>query len=124
MSNFNNNSGCAIYTSSNVVITFKGTSNFINNSAQFEDGVIHAETNTSIRFIGISDFTHNSAVSGGAIYATDNIVLTFNGTTNFFNNQQQPLVVVQLMRKFTYHWASLVLVLSLITGQNLEVQLT
>ena len=86
MSNFNNNSGCAMYTSSNVVITFKGTSNFINNSAQFEDGVIHAETNISIRFTGITDFTHNSAVSGGAIYATDNILLTFNGTTNFFNN--------------------------------------
>ena len=86
ISNFNNNSGCAIYTSSNAVVTFKGTNNFINNSAQFEFGVVHAETNISIRFIGITDFTHNSAISGGAIYATDNILLIFNGTTNFFNN--------------------------------------
>ena len=86
ITNFNNNSGCAIYTSSNVVVTFKGTNNFINNSAQFTFGVIHAETNTSIRFIGVTDFTHNSAKSGGAIYAADNILLIFNGTTNFFNS--------------------------------------
>ena len=86
ISNFNNNSAGAIYTSSNVVVTFNGTNNFINNSAHFGNGVIHAETNTSISFTGITDFTHNSAESGGAIYAADNVLLIFNGATNFFNN--------------------------------------
>ena len=52
----------------------------------FEFGVIHAETNIPTRFIGISDFTHDSRKSGGAIYAADNVVLFFNGTTNFFKN--------------------------------------
>ena len=86
ISNFHNNSACAIYTSSNVVVTFNGTSNFINNSAHFGNGVIHAETNTSVSFIGISDFSHNLALSGGAIYTDDNVVLDFNGTNNFYNN--------------------------------------
>ena len=86
---FNNNSAGAIYSSSDVVLTFNGTNSFINNTAHFGYGVIHAETNTSVSFIGISDFAHNSALGGGAIYADNSVVLTFNGTTRFLHNSAE-----------------------------------
>ena len=75
ISNFNNNLAVAISTSSNVVLTFNGITSFINNTARFGYGVIHAETKTSVSFTGVSDFTHNSALRGGAIFAEDNIEL-------------------------------------------------
>ena len=80
--------GGAIHVFSNVVLTFNGTNNFINNLAKDGDGgAINAQTNTWLTFIGTSHFSHNSAVPnfGGAIYMKHN-VLTFNETTNFFNN--------------------------------------
>ena len=80
--------GGAIHVFNNVVLTFNGTNNFINNLAKDGDGgAINAQTNTWLTFIGTSHFSHNSAVPnfGGAIYMKHN-VLTFNGTTNFFNN--------------------------------------
>ena len=93
-SNFNHNSaykGGAIYTSGHVVLTFNGTNNFINNSANFEGGAIHAKY-TLGKFIGSSTFSHNSAPSantgscGGAILTRYDVVLTFDGINNFFNN--------------------------------------
>jgi len=91
-SNFINNSaghsggGGAIYTSENTVISFSGTSNFINNSAK-GGGAIFSFGNTVISFNGINNFINNSAdLDGGAIFTLGNSVLNFNGTSNFINN--------------------------------------
>ena len=74
-------------TADNGVLTFNGTNNFINNSAERYGGAICATANISLIFIGTNNFTHNSAgINGGAVFTGDNGVLTFNGTNNFINN--------------------------------------
>ena len=79
-------SGGAIYAHNNVALTFSGTNNFVNNSADW-GGAIHANLNTITKFVGTNIFSHNSAVyEGGAIYTEHGVVLTFNGTNNFFSN--------------------------------------
>ena len=77
--------GGAIGTVNNVTFTFNGTNVFLNNSARDNGGAIYAVMNTSLRFIGTNTFTHNSAgIKGGA---ADDGVLTFNGTDNFNNSE-------------------------------------
>ena len=72
----------------NVALTLNRANNFIDNSANsVSGGAIYAESNTMLTFIGTSDFRHNSAEQrGGAIYAHENVVLTFHGPNNFINN--------------------------------------
>ena len=79
--------GCGI-TAVNSNLTFTGTTNFFNNSANgYGGGAINAEVNTSLYFTGTSNFTRNRAeFGGGAINIAGNVVLTFNETSNFFNN--------------------------------------
>ena len=88
-SNFSHNTavrGGAIYTNDNAVLAFNGTNNFFNNTAYSSGGGAISAGVSKLSFIGTSHFTHNLAISGGAIYAYENVVLTFNGTNNFFNN--------------------------------------
>ena len=82
--------GGAIYVTNNTVVSFHGTNNFINNSANNKGGAIYTSHNTVITFIGTSNFINNYLHGirgpGGAIYTHDNVVLTFNGNNNFINN--------------------------------------
>ena len=79
-------SGGAIMASSNTVLNFTGTSNFINNSVSVSGGAIYVE-NTVLSFNGINNFINNSAgARGGAIFALKDNVLSFNKTTNFISN--------------------------------------
>ena len=76
--------GGAIYASYNAILSFSGTSNFINNSAD-NGGAIYTG-NTVLSFNGTDNFINNSAsVYGGATY-TDNTLLSFTGTDNFIYN--------------------------------------
>ena len=77
--------GGAIYASHNTVLSFNGTSNFINNSA-LDGGAIYTFENTKLSFNGANNFICNSALDGGAIYTSDSTVLSFNGTNNFISN--------------------------------------
>ena len=74
--------GDAIFSS---VLSFSGTSNFINNSAD-SGGAIYALGNTVLRFNGINSFMHNCAITGGGISITDTVLYSFNGTNYFINN--------------------------------------
>ena len=89
-SNFINNSaddnGGAIYTFENTRLSFNGTSNFINNSVSFAGGAIYASNSTLLSFNGTNNFISNLAFTGGAIYILHTSVLRFNGTNNFINN--------------------------------------
>ena len=82
--------GGAIYVTNNTVLSFHGTNNFINNSANNKGGAIYTSHNTVLTFIGTSNFTssyvHSKRGTGGAIYTHDNAVLTFTGTSNFISN--------------------------------------
>ena len=90
-SHFINNSapgdGGAISMYDNTVLSFYGTSNFVNNSADWGcGGAISTSHNAVVHFIGINNFSDNSASRGGAIFALNNTALNFNGTSNFINN--------------------------------------
>ena len=76
--------GGAIFATDNTVVSFNGTSNFINNSAQVA-GAIYVINNSVFHFNGTSNFISNSAHMGGAIYSIES-VLTFNGTNNMIGN--------------------------------------
>ena len=78
--------GGAIYASSNTVLSFTGTSNFINNSAVGGGGAVYASESVVLSFCGACNFINNSATYGGAISASGNILLTFNGTSKFISN--------------------------------------
>ena len=78
-------SGGAIFASQNTVLTFSGTSNFINNSA-YSGGAIYTEYSV-VRFNGTNHFINNSAYDGnGGAIATNSTVLTLNGTSQFIKN--------------------------------------
>ena len=86
---FSNNSaesGGAIVTFDNVVLTFNGINNFTGNSANLDGGAIYIDTNISLIFTGTSSFSSNSAMEGGAITANHNTTLIFNGNIRFTNN--------------------------------------
>ena len=89
--NFINNSadhggyGGAIYTLDNTILSLSGTNNFINNYGGIEGGAIYIEYNTVLSFSGTNNFINNSASNGGAISA-NNTLLSFNGTSHFINN--------------------------------------
>ena len=88
-SNFTSNSaesGGAVGTARNVVLTFTGANNFINNSANSDGGAIFVLVNISLDITGTSNFSSNSAMQGGAISANVNSTLTFNGSIKFTNN--------------------------------------
>ena len=69
----------AIYTYYDVVLTFRGNNNFINNSAII-GGVIFARDykyatlgSVTLTFNGTNNFINNSAIgNGGAIYTSEN----------------------------------------------------
>ena len=88
-SNFINNSvsqGGAIFASGHTVLSFSGTNNFINNSAGDIGGAISTYNNTVLSFSGTNYFFNNSAGNnGGAISTYNNTVLSFSGTNNFIN---------------------------------------
>ena len=44
------------------------------------------ENNLSLSFCGTSNFIYNSPDVGGAVGTVDNVVVTFNRTSNFINN--------------------------------------
>ena len=78
--------GGLILTKYNVIVTFNGTNNLINNLANNNDGgAISAQENTLLSFNGTSYFRHDSAVHdcGGAISTHNNVVLSFSGTINY-----------------------------------------
>ena len=77
--------GGAVVTADNGVLTFNGTNNFINNSAN-NSGAIFAVVNASSCFTGTSSFSNNSAIQGGAISANSDITLIFDGNISFINN--------------------------------------
>ena len=88
-STFSNNSaesGGAIVTFDNVVLTFNATNNFTGDSANLDGGAIYIDTNISLNFIGTSSFLSNSAKLGGAISANHHTTLIFNGNIHFTNN--------------------------------------
>ena len=63
------------------MLTFSGNSTFISNSAvHYSDGgAVYASDNSVVIFNGNCNFIANSADSdGGAIYASENTVLSFN----------------------------------------------
>ena len=71
------------------MLSFSGTSNFINNSVGYGDGAgaILNTHNTVLTFNGTSNFINNSANSGGgAIVTSSSTVVSFSGTSNFINN--------------------------------------
>ena len=80
--------GGAIYTSDNVVFSFNGTNNFVNNSAMW-GGAICALLNTVLTINGTNNFINNSADNGGAICADFNSTLIFNRTINFSSNRAE-----------------------------------
>ena len=75
--------------SSNLTITVN-TTFFENVAFSSEDneggGAIYASNNTVVHFNGSSNFVNNSAYQGGAICAYFSTTLTFSGTINFTNN--------------------------------------
>ena len=76
----------ALYTSHNVVLTFNGTNNFINNSAD-NGGAICTLSSNVLNLIGTNNLINNTVFcSGGAIYISSNSIFTFTGTNNFINN--------------------------------------
>ena len=83
------NEGGAIYAENNTLLSFIGTSNFCNNSAESYGGAIEAYKNTILHFSGTNNFIANSANYGGAIDAFINVVYTFNGYNNFINNSAE-----------------------------------
>ena len=66
------------------MLSFNGANNFINNSAGFGGGAIHAKS-TVLSFSGSTHFFNDSAIVGGAMTNTNNTT-TFNGTVYFTNN--------------------------------------
>ena len=61
--------------------------NFINNSANSDGGAICATHNVIITFNGTNKFFTNSAGSdGGVIYARQNMIVSFIGTINHFTH--------------------------------------
>ena len=88
--------GGIIALSSN--LQFTGSTTFLDNSAiperqcplyrlvyTFGGGAIFASQNTVLTFSGTSNFTNNIADFSGAIY-TDSSMVRFNGTNHFINN--------------------------------------
>ena len=69
-------------------LSFSGTNNFINNSANWRGGAISTYGKNVLTFSGVSSFINNSANAAGAIiYSADvNSSMTFNGTIHFTNN--------------------------------------
>ena len=79
--------GGAIYTLGNNVLSFNGTTNFINNSARGYGGAVQISDNKVLSFSGTSEFINNSAEDcGGAIATGSNCTVNFKGTSNFTNN--------------------------------------
>ena len=82
--------GGAIFASNNAVLSFNGTSNFIDNSIVYGlGGAIFASDKAVLSFSGNSTFISNSAIyysDGGAIYVSDNAAVIFNGNSNFITN--------------------------------------
>ena len=91
--------GAIIVLSSN--LRFTGNTTFLDNSAKNSEsctqvyivrviiggGAIYASNNTVLSFNGTSNFISNSAGdSGGAIRISHNTVLNFSGTSSFINN--------------------------------------
>ena len=88
-----NSRGGVIYTVVNVVLTFNGTSTFINNSATYNrGGAIYTSHNAVLTFNGANNFISNSVLDNGAIYSFRNVVLTFTGSNIA---TQQTIMVVQ-----------------------------
>ena len=71
-------------TVGSTALAFEGTSDFINNSAGGDGGAI-VLYNTIIHFKGTNNFIKNSAKNGGAIF-TNNTVLKLSGTNSFIKN--------------------------------------
>ena len=66
LSNFINNSaawGGAVYAYDNTIINFNATSNFINNSVDWDGGAIFADTNITLTFSRTVNFTNNAAIT-------------------------------------------------------------
>ena len=83
--------GCITALSSN--LTFTGNTTFLENmntvtlSYGGGGGAIYASDNSVLSFNGVNTFISNSASqSGGAIYISVNSLLSFSGTSNFINN--------------------------------------
>ena len=76
--------GGAIWASASSLY-FSGANNFVGNSANScKGGAIHASTNALLVFNGTTNFRHNFANYGSAIFTYANV--TLNGSNNFFNN--------------------------------------
>ena len=78
------NSG-AIYASSNSILNFNGTSNFISNSAYNGSGAIFV-CNSALNFNGNNSFISNRGYKCGGAITTLNSALSFNGNNSFISN--------------------------------------
>ena len=86
--------GAIIAFSSN--LTFNGNTTLLDNSATLGQcplygstvggGAIFTSNNTILSFSGITNFINNLASFGGAIYGFDSTVFSLNGINNFINN--------------------------------------
>ena len=82
---FHDNLGTALVVN-NASVTLAEKNEFINNSADYGGG-IYASDNAVLSINGTTNFINNSAaVYGGAIFTLENVILSFNGTSNFINN--------------------------------------
>ena len=80
---------CTNHAVHNVVLTFLGANDFVNNSAIYNGGgAVYTSYDVVLSFNGTNNFVNNSAINnhGGAAYTSYNVVLTFNGTSSFINN--------------------------------------
>ena len=86
--------GGGAITAFNSSLTFTGNATFLENKATYRKphsnissgGAIYASENVVLCFSGTSNFINNTAHKGGALYALENVVLSFIGTNNFINN--------------------------------------
>ena len=71
-------------------LTFTGNTTFLENNttSPYGGGAIYASENALLSFNGINNFINNLAYySGGTIYASGDALLSFNGISNFINNK-------------------------------------
>ena len=83
--------GRSSITALSSVMTISGNTTFLENIAGSNistsgGGAIYATDNTVVNFNGTSIFINNLAYIGGAIHASHNSVFHFNGTSNFISN--------------------------------------
>ena len=100
--------GCVL-TALSSTLTFTGNITFFENNAssRYSSGAIWASA-SSLNLIGINNFNNNSPeYNGGAVFAETNTSLNFNSTSNFIQNLQILIVVVQFIHHTMFYLHSM-----------------